>query len=410
MLSSSSPNAGTVKQAICTPIRAQDVLAQIPALRVTMNVLSYVHLRNIYRSTGVGRVAREMTEHLARLPGINVEVLADRTDHERVIHKVGEPWTDYRYHFFKHDTSRQQALWFLFGRPRAEQYWPAADIVYCTAESYVPVRKAKLVISCHDAQHFEPGVHRMTPWLFRQRLKWKLLFRRLSKKAAMFHMISEYSAERTGHYFPAIKDRLRVIPNAASESFFHPPTAEGNGVLQQLGVANRPYILVPGGLQHRKNADLILDAWPHIHRRNPELSLVVINHPHPMYIERAKALGASFVQGGFQEEQQLVALYNAAQLVWFPTRYDGFGMPVIEAMACGTPVISSNTTGIPEVAGNAALLLSPDKMDDHIEAITGLLHDDKERARMSDLGRGRASRYTWANSARQMAEEFVKLL
>ena len=375
-----------------------------------MNILSYVHLRNIYRSTGVGRVAREMTEHLAVLPDVRVEILADRGDHGRVVHKVGAPWTEYPYHFFRHDTSRQQALWFLFGRPRAEDYWPETDIVYCTAESYVPVRRAKLAISCHDAQHFEPGVHRTTPWLLKQRLKWKLLFRRLSRKAAMFHMISEYSAERTGHYFPAIKDRLRVIPNAASASFFLPPTAVGQKVLGELGVANKPYILVPGGLQHRKNADLILEAWPHIHRRNPDLSLVVINHPHPMYVDRAKALGASFILGGFQEEQQLVALYNAAQLVWFPTRYDGFGMPVIEAMACGTPVISSNTTGIPEVAGKAALLLSPDKMDDHIEAITGLLQDERERVAMSERGRQRASRYTWANSAKQMAEEFRKLM
>ncbi len=375
-----------------------------------MNILSYVHLRNIYRSTGVGRVAREMTEHLALLPDTHVEILADPGDHARVINKVGEPWTNFRYHFFRHDTSRQQALWFLFGRPHAEHYWPATDIVYCTAESYVPVRKAKLVISCHDAQHFEPGVHRVTPWLLRQRWKWKLLFRRLAKKAAMFHMISEYSAERTGHYFPAIKDRLRVVPNAASASFFRPPSAFGKQVLQQLGIADKPYILVPGGLQHRKNADLILDAWPHIHHRNPELSLVVINHPHPMYLDRAKALGPSFVLGGFQEEQQLVALYNAAQLVWFPTRYDGFGMPVVEAMACGTPVISSNTTGIPEVAGDAALLLSPDKMEDHVDAITGLLQDAPERARLSDLGRQRAARYTWANSAKQMAEAFRDLL
>ncbi len=375
-----------------------------------MNLLSYVHLRNIYRSTGVGRVAREMTEHLAMLPDVHVEILADRGDHARVVHKVGEPWTSYPYHFFKHDTSRQQALWFLFGRPHAEAYWPETDVVYCTAESYVPVRKAKLVVSCHDAQHFEPGVHRTTPWLLKQRIKWKLLFRRLAKKAAMFHMISEYSAERTGHYFPAIKDRLRVIPNAASQSFFEPPTAFGQQVLQQLGIADKPFLLVPGGLQHRKNADLILEAWPHIHRQHPELSLVVINHPHPMYVERAKALGPSFVLGGFQEEQQLVALYNAAQLVWFPTRYDGFGMPVIEAMACGTPVISSNTTGIPEVAGNAAVLLSPDRMDDHIEAIGGLLQDANERSRLSELGRQRAARYTWANSARQMAAEFQALL
>lgn len=375
-----------------------------------MNILSYVHLRNIYRSTGVGRVAREMTEHLTLLPDTRVEILADPDDHAQVVHKVGEPWTSYRYHFFKHDTSRQQALWFLLGRPYAEHYWPDTDIVYCTAESYVPVRRAKLAISCHDAQHFEPGIHKLTPWLFKQRLKWRLLFRRLAKKAAMFHMISEYSAERTAHYFPAIKDRLRVIPNAASASFFQPPTARGQQVLRQLGIADRPFILVPGGLQHRKNADLILQAWPHIHERNPDLSLVVINHPHPMYLERAQALGSSFVLGGFQEEEQLVALYNAAQLVWFPTRYDGFGMPVIEAMACGTPVVSSNTTGIPEVAGDAAVLLSPDAMDDHIDVITELLNDSQKRAQMSELGRRRASRYTWANSAQQMAEAFRELL
>lgn len=391
------------------PVITRENADDLTQRQTTMNILSYVHLRNIYRSTGVGRVARELTEHLAVLPNTHVEVLADPHDHANIVHKVGAPWTDYHYHFFKHDTSRQQALWFLTGSPKAEDYWPETDIVYCTAESYVPVRKAKLAVSCHDAQHFEPGVHRVTPWLMKQRLKWKLLFDRLAKKADMFHMISQYSADRTAHFFPRIADRLRVIPNAASASFFNPPTAIGKQRLVDLGVADKPYILVPGGLQHRKNADLILEAWPHIHRRNPDLTLVVINHPHPMYMERAKALGPSFVLGGFQEEQQLVALYNGAQLVWFPTRYDGFGMPVIEAMACGTPVISSNTTGIPEVAGDAALLLSPDKMDDHIEAITGLLADAPARAHYSEAGRQRASRYTWANSAKQMAEEFRKL-
>ena len=138
--------------------------------------------------------------------------------------------------------------------------------------------------------------------------------------------------------------------------------------------------------------------------------MVVINHSNPMYLDRAKALGPRFILGGFQEEQQLVALYNAAELVWFPTRYDGFGMPVIEAMACGTPVISSNTTGIPEVAGDAALLLSPDRLDEHVEAISGLLGDARARAAMSARGRARAARYTWRNSAGQLADEFGRLL
>jgi glycosyltransferase involved in cell wall biosynthesis len=375
-----------------------------------MHLLSYVHLRNIYRSTGVGRVARELTQNLAASPDIQVEILADRGDYDRVIGKVGAPWTDFTYHFMKHETSRQQALWFLTNRPKAEDYWPAVDVVHCTAESYVPVRGARLAVSCHDAQHFEPGIHKMSPWLFRQRLKWKLLFDRLNREADMFHMISEYAAERTAHFFPAIKSRLRVVPNAASDSFFKPATEKGRLVLRQLGLEGRRFILAPGGLQHRKNADLILDAWPHIHERNPDLVLAVINWTDPVYLERAHALAPSCLLGGFQEEEELVALYSAAELVWFPTRYDGFGMPVIEAMASGTPVVSSNTTGIPEVAGDAAVLLSPDRPDDHIDVICGLLEDATAREALVRMGRVRADGYRWNKSADRLAAHFRSLI
>ncbi|MDE1175580.1 MAG: glycosyltransferase family 1 protein [Edaphobacter sp.] len=375
-----------------------------------MDLLSYVHLRNIYRSTGVGRVARELTQNMARLPDVQARILVDRGDYDRVIAKVGKPWTGFEYRFMQHETSRQQAIWFLTNRPKAEDYWPDVEVVHCTAESYVPVRKARLAVSCHDAQHFEPGVHKLSPWLLRHRLKWKLLFDRLDREADMFHMISEFAAERTAHYFPTIASRLRVVPNAASESFFQPATEKGLQVLKQLGIEGRPFILAPGGLQHRKNAELILDAWPRIHERNAELILVVINWTDPVYQERADALGASCVLGGFQEEEELVALYRAAELVWFPTRYDGFGMPVIEAMASGTPVVSSNTSGIPEVAGSAALLLSPDRPDEHIDAICGLLEDTAAREDMTQRGMQRAQQYRWERSAESLAAHLRSLL
>ncbi len=375
-----------------------------------MNLLSYIHLRNIYRSTGVGRVARELTENLSVLPGMQLRILADRGDYERVIPKIGRPWTEFQYKFMAHETSRQQAIWFLTNWPRAEDYWPEVEVVHCTAESYVPVRHARLAVSCHDAQHFEPGVHRMTPWLMKQRVKWKLLFDRLNREADMFHMISEFAAERTAHFFPAIASRLRVVPNAASESFFNPPGDKGRKILGDLGIQGRRFILTPGGLQHRKNAELILEAWPKIHALNPDLLLVVINWTDPVYQAQAEALSPSLVLAGFQEEDELVALYAAAELVWFPTRYDGFGMPVIEAMASGTPVVSSNTSGIPEVAGNAAVLLSPDRPNEHVETITGLLQDEAARAELTRLGRARAETFRWSRSAETLAGHFQSLL
>ena len=376
-----------------------------------MNLLVYVHLRNIYRSTGVGRVARELTEQMSLRPDVALKVLADREDHARVIEKVGGPWLGFDYRFMEHSTSRQQAIWYLRNAPAAESYWPEAEVVYCTAESYVPVRRARLAVACHDMQLFEPGAHGMSRWLLQQRAKWWLLFRRLAARADMFHAISEFSAERMAHYFPAIRDRLRVVPNAVSESFFRPPTEAGKRVLADLGVAGRPYLLVPGGLHYRKNADVVLAAWPMIHERVPDLTLVIASHNSPEYGERAKALGSSVVLAGLQEEQGIVALYSGAQAVRFPSRYEGFGMPVLEAMACGVPLVTSNTSALPEVAGGAAAaLVDPDRPGDHVDAIVGLLNDSGAQARASELGRTRAREFRWGRSAGMLVEEFGKLL
>ena len=376
-----------------------------------MNILVYNHLRNIYGSTGVGRVARELTEQLAQRQEVRLQLLADRGDHADVIGKLGEPWTQFQYRFMAHETSHQQLMWFLLNRPAAESYWPEADIIYCTAESYVPVRHARLVVTCHDMQLFDAGVHSMSSSLLRQRAKWWLLYRRLRSNAALFHTISNYSAERLAHYFPDTKSRIAVIPNAVSEAFFSSPTATGDQVLESIGLVGRPYLLVPGGLNHRKNADLILQAWPLLHKRFPDLALVVTSHNSPQYLARAQAQAPSMILAGYRGESELVALYAKAQLVWFPSRYEGFGMPVLEAMACGAPVVTTNSAAIPEVAGKAAAaLLSPDDPHEHVEAITALLHDSAARQDAREKGIERARQFRWSKSADLLLDQFRLLL
>src|SRR5579875_227342 len=151
-----------------------------------LNLLAYVHLRNIYNSTGAGRTARQLTEHLAKRDDISLRVLADANDHRKTIELVGEPWNEFRFHTFAAETSRQQARWFLLDAPRAETIWPEADIVFCTAESYVPVRRAKLVVTAHDAGYFETGAHRRDKDFWKTRVKWTLLFKKLARKVDMF--------------------------------------------------------------------------------------------------------------------------------------------------------------------------------------------------------------------------------
>ena len=375
-----------------------------------MKILDYVHLRNIYRSTGVGRVAREITEHLALRPEVELRILADKQDHDQIVNKVGAPWTEFEYSFFKRDTSRQQALWYLLDAPTAESYWPDADIMYCTAESYVPVRRARLAVACHDMQLFEPEAHPMSRWLIQQRIKWQLMFRRLGETAHMIQTISHFSANRIAHFFPSLRGRIRVIHNAVSTGFFQPVTPKGSEVLKQLALGDNPYVLLPGGLHFRKNAELVLSVWPEIQRRRPELKLVITSHNTPSYADRAKLL-PGIVFSGFQSEEALVALYHRAELVWFPSRYEGFGMPVLEAMACGAPVISSTSSALPEICGGAAAaMVSPDRGQDHLDAILALLDDGPAKLRASGKGAAHAREFTWERTTDKLVEAFAALL
>ena len=375
-----------------------------------LRLLAYVHLRNIHASTGAGRVARQLTEHLARREDVSLHVLADSADQARILPLVGEPWTTFPSHTFAADTSRQQALWFALDRPKAEAFWPEAEVVYCTAESYVPTHAAPLAVTLHDAAYFEQSAHSRDQSFWKQRLKWKLLYGKLDRNADLFHTVSQFSADRIAHFFPSMRSRIRVVPNAVSPHFFLPPTASGCAFLEQQQLSSHPFVLIPGGLHFRKNADLILAALPRLQELFPELTIAIVNHSNPAYAERAQALGANVRLLGFVEDDALRALYSAAALVWFPSRYEGFGLPVIEAMACGTPVVASNACSLPEIAGGAALLVAPDDMEAHLEAIHSLLTNSDLRARLKRAGLERAAEFTWTKSAHTLKRFFDELL
>lgn len=375
-----------------------------------VRILAYVHLRNIHNSTGAGRVARQLTTHLSERKDIDLKILADPADHQKVIPHVGAPWNTFDYRFFKSETSHQQARWFFTNSPKAERYWPDLQVVFCTGESYVPTKKARLVVTLHDAAYFEVGAHQQDRPFRRQRLKWSLLYRKLSKKADLFHVVSHFSAERLAHFFPEIRSRIRVVHNAVTPHFFEPVDESGREYLATAGLERRRFILIPGGLHYRKNADLILNALPLLRRKHPEIKAVIVNHSDSVYLEKLRATGIPAQVAGFVSDEALKALYTAAELVWFPSRYEGFGLPVIEAMACGAPVVTSRASSLPEIGGDAAAYADPTSAQSHVELIDAVLTDEVLRKQLRIRGRQRAAGFTWRKAAAELKLQFDSIL
>jgi glycosyltransferase involved in cell wall biosynthesis len=366
-------------------------------------------MRNIHSSTGAGRFSRNIIEETHRLGHHRLAILADPADHGEVVPKVGAPWDGLSYRFIRRGTSRQQALWALLDRPVAESYWPEVDVVYCTGESYVPKRRARLAVTAHDAAFFEPDAHRQDFANTKQRLKWQFLYHKLSRNADRVFTVSKFSAERLAHFFPALEGRFRVVPSAIPWRFFEPVSPSGEEQLRERGLAGRRFVMLPRGLHYRKNADMVLKAWPKLQEMHADLLLVVTSHSDPAYAERARALGPSVVLTDFIDDELMCSIYHAASVLWFPSLYEGFGLPPLEAMACGTPVVAADGSSIPEVSGEAAILVQPASLDDNVQAVDSLLRSPSLAQRMAVMGRERARRFTWTQAGKRLDEELSQL-
>jgi glycosyltransferase involved in cell wall biosynthesis len=185
-------------------------------------------------------------------------------------------------------------------------------------------------------------------------------------------------------------------------------------VRKKYGLGDRPYLFSASTLQPRKNYPMLIRAFRPVAERWPHL-LAIAGARGWLYQEiedeiAAQGLSDRVLLLGFADEADLPALYSGASLFAFPSLYEGFGLPVLEAMACGAPVLSSNASSLPEVAGEAAILLPPDDEAAWSRQIERLLGEPAERGRMVAAGFRQARRFSWAESARQLTGLYRRLL
>jgi glycosyltransferase involved in cell wall biosynthesis len=199
--------------------------------------------------------------------------------------------------------------------------------------------------------------------------------------------------------------RLRVIPEAAAPRFRPVPEASRAPVLAKYGL-RAPYVLFVGADVPRKNVPRLLEAYAIARRAAPaEVQLALVGPPRPAThaarrtIQRL-SLGADVRRVETVPDADLPALYSAAICLAYPSLAEGFGLPVLEAMACGTPVLTSTCSAMPEVAGDAALLVDPQRADAIASGLVRLLSEPALRDELRSRGLARAGAFTWERAAR----------
>jgi glycosyltransferase involved in cell wall biosynthesis len=212
--------------------------------------------------------------------------------------------------------------------------------------------------------------------------------------------VSEFSRQRLIEYLQVDPSKIIAIPNGVDERFNRAATEAVPAMRARLGLPER-YILFVGSLDPRKNLRGLLQAWEQISTRLDCPLVICGASSHVFRSAGIDRLPESVVLSGYVADEDLPALYAGASLFVYPSLYEGFGLPVIEAMACGTPVVCSSTTALGEVAGDAACLVDPAEPESIAAGILRVAEDESLRGKLRGRGVQRAAEFSWNRTARE---------
>ncbi len=293
--------------------------------------------------------------------------------------------------------------------------WAArhADLLHVSHYNAPLLHPGRLLVTIYDVTHItHPALrHRLGAWVY-----FRPMFHLVARKAAHIITLSEYSKGQIVERLRVSPSKVTVIPCGVEERFHGADRpAAFRQVVTALGV-RRPYLLYVGNLKPHKNVVSLLRAFALLGRRRALDHQLVIVGDDPAWkkslLEECGRLtiGESVVFVSQVSDDLLPRVYEAAELLVQPSWVEGFGLPVLEAMACGTPVVSSRAGSLPEVAGDAAEFFDPARVEDLAGVIERVLGSAELRASLRRKGLDRAGRFSWEDCARRHCEIYHELL
>jgi glycosyltransferase involved in cell wall biosynthesis len=248
------------------------------------------------------------------------------------------------------------------------------------------------------------------PHLFRpaNRLYLTVMTRLSAQRARRFIAVSDHTASESVHLLGIPRARIDVVYHGVDSSFKPLPKATVEAFRQRMGLPQR-FVLCVGTLEPRKNHIRLAEAFARL--RYDDAKLVLVGGRGWLYEElfaKVEALDMSddIVFAGYVTYEDLPLWYNAATTFAYPSLYEGFGMPVLEAQACGTPVMTSTASSLPEAAGDGALMVDANDVNAIAAGLDRILADEPLRDDLRARGLAHASQFTWAQTARETARVY----
>ncbi len=337
---------------------------------------------------GRGRVVRELLEAVAKLPGEHAyELFCRRPAQELEL--------DGRFRWQSIDAP--DPLWHVRAAVAANR----SCHVFLSTNSYLTAwfLRVPCAIVVHDLIAFRHGTHPQR----RAALIERATIRPALRRAAALLCVSNATRSDLAELFPRAASKASVTPLAVSERLRRPRSDEEVRAVRARHGLEGAFVLFTGTLEPRKNLVRLVDAFaglPEELRASHTLALVGPRGWEAEEIQRRiEAAGAQVRLLGYVSDDELAALYQACTLFCYPSLYEGFGLPVLEAMTCGAPVLTSRVSSLPEVGGDGAAYVDPLDVADIRGVLARLLASEGERRALAERGRARAAAFSWERTA-----------